>query len=66
MANKLPASKVEFKLERTIRYLDLMVNLWDVRSKLRNEFPDKFFDANEHFAQKMLDRGLIKCKHEQA
>lgn len=42
-----------------------MFAYWDIRHKLRDEFPDKFYDSNRSFAQKMLDRGLIKCKHEQ-
>ena len=62
MANKIPFNDIETKLDRTIRYMELMSGLWDIRRKLRNEFPDKFYESNKSYAQKMLDAGLINSK----
>ena len=50
---------------KTMRYIDLMFAYWDIRDKLRTEFPDKFYESNRLFALKMLNAELIECKHEQ-
>ena len=62
--SKNSSNQADIKYEKLARYLDLMFIYWDVRRKLRDEFPDKFFESNRSFAQKMLDKGLIKYKHE--
>jgi hypothetical protein len=60
MASETLKSEAEIKSEKILRYLELICNYWGAQRKLRNEFPDKFFESNRLFAQKMLNAGLIK------
>ncbi len=57
-------SAFEDKWENTFQYIDLMFEYWEVRRKLLREFPDKLFESNRYMCERMLETGLIKCKHE--
>lgn len=56
--------KLEMNTERKARYIELLFAYLEIKDKLKNEFPDKFYDSNRSFAQKMLNARLIKCQHE--
>ena len=55
---------VETKLDRIIKYMNLMLAKWKIEDELNREYPDEMSEHRKKLAQIMLRRGVIKCEHE--
>jgi len=45
MKNQKIENDIDAKWERTMRYLNLMFAQWDIRDKIKHEFPEKYFES---------------------
>lgn len=52
------------KLDRIIRYMNLMLAKWRIEEELNREYPDEMSKHRKRLTQMMLRRGAINCEHE--
>lgn len=52
------------KWEKQSRYIDLMLKYMEIREELFEIYPDRMWEGEKKFAEKLLRRNLIKCDHE--
>ncbi len=58
------AAGTETKLDRIIRYMNLMLAKWKIEEELDHEYPDEMHESRKKLAQIMLKYGAVKCEHE--
>src|SRR3989344_3440190 len=63
MKNQKIENDIDAKWERTMRYLNLMFAQWDIRDKIKHEFPEKYFESEKSLCQILIERKIIKCNH---
>jgi len=51
-------------VDKKARFVELMLEYMELRSKLWNEFPERMEETAIRSAQIMLRHGLVKCKHD--
>ena len=51
-------------VDKKARFVELMLEYMELRSKLWNEFPERMKETAIRSAQIMLRHGLVKCKHD--
>ena|SRR3989338_431281 len=66
MKNQKIENDIDAKWERTMRYLNLMFAQWDIRDKIKHEFPEKYFESEKSLCQILIDRDIIECDHSKA
>ncbi|MEK7502728.1 MAG: hypothetical protein AAB609_04335 [Patescibacteria group bacterium] len=52
------------KWEKQSRYIDLMLKYMEIRDELFELYPDRMWEGEKKFAEKLLRRNIIKCDHE--
>lgn len=52
------------KWEKQSRYIDLMLKYMEIREELFEIYPDRMWEGEKKFAEKLLRRNIIKCDHE--
>lgn len=55
----------DIRWEKFMRYLDLLFKYWEIKDTLWREYPDRMSESTKNLARIWLNRGLIKCKHEE-
>lgn len=52
------------KWDQQMRYIDLMLKYMEIREELFEIYPDRMWESEKKFAEKLLRRSIIKCEHD--